>query len=340
MRISPRAVLLAGLLLAPTFAAAAVSGTVMNKTTSRPQADAVVSLYRLGEKGMEPVKTVKSDAQGAFRIDEEVQGPHIVQTIYDGVVYTKMIPPGTPSENLELDVYAATSKKGKTAVSQHMVLIEPMGGILHIDESIIVNNPGNSTYNDSKNGVVRVYLPPEIDGDPRLTATSPQSMPVQRDLLKTKTEGVFAIDFPVKPGDTRFDLSYVLPETDPPVFSGKVLHGGGALRLVVPRGVTLTGDDIEQVGEEPRTHAKVYDVKGTEYSVTVEGSGTLQAPDNPASGGGGAGIQAIRPRIYSRAALIIGLALLILLAGFLLLYRRPLPLPGADAPAGHRGKRK
>jgi len=340
MRFLQAAILLAGLLLAPSFAAAAVSGTVMNKTTSQPQAGALVSLYRLGKQGMEPIKTVKSDAQGAFRIDQDIQGPHLVQTIYGGVVYTQMIPPGTPTENLELDVYSATSKKDEAKVSQHMVLIEPMEGILHVNESIIVSNAGNRTYNDSKNGTVRIYLPPEVEGTPRLTATSPGSMPVQRDLVKTKTKGVYAIDFPIKPGDTQFDLTYVLPEADPQVLSGKILHGGGSVRLIVPRGVTLTGDAIKEVGEEPRTHAKVYGVSGSKYSVTIEGTGTLRAPETPA--GGGAGIQAIRPRIYSHFTLIFGLALLILSAGFLLLYRRPWPAPGGEAaaPVKPRGKRK
>ena len=47
-------------------AAAAITGTVMNRTTGKPQAGITVSLLRMGQKGPEPAGDVKSDAQGKF----------------------------------------------------------------------------------------------------------------------------------------------------------------------------------------------------------------------------------------------------------------------------------
>ena len=42
---------------------AAVDGTVINKTTGKPQAGATVTLYKFGSAGMESVESVKSGAQ-------------------------------------------------------------------------------------------------------------------------------------------------------------------------------------------------------------------------------------------------------------------------------------
>jgi len=328
------------------FAAqAAVSGKVLNQTTGQAQPGAVVTLYSLGQNGMQPVKTMKSSESGAFDVDYTLDGPHLLQTIHAGVVYTKMIPPGAPSTGLELEVYDSTSDPDAAAIIQHMVLIEPLGGILHINESIVASNSGDRTYNDPGKGAVRIFLPESAQGEPRLMATAPQGMPVQRDVVETGDPGVYLIDFPVKPGETRFDLTYVLPQADPLVFTGKVLHGGGPVRLVAPQGVTLSGEAITQIGEEPQTHAKVYDLSAAEYAVTVEGAGSLSVPAGAAPDGsappGGASIQQINARIYDRVYLITGLALLILAAGFLLLYRRPgltaktvsSPPPG-DGPKG------
>ena len=311
-------------------AAAAVSGTVVNKTAGKPAAGVLVTLYTIGEQGMQPVKSVKSDAQGRFEIAADVGGPALLQAIYQGVVYTKMLAPGSPATGVEVDVYDATSEAGAVEVAQHMVLLEPISGILHVSESILIRNSGDRAYYDSEAGSFQVWIPPEIRGEPRLMVTAPQGMPVSRDLVQAGEEGVWKIDVPLKPGETRFDITYVLPQADPLVYSGKVLHGGKAVRLVTPNGVTLSGEGVTQIGEEPQTHAKVYEVAGREYSVTIAGTGSLQMPqEQPA--GGGAGIQQIRPRIYDRIVVITGLTLLILLAGFLLLYRRRVPQPPAEA---------
>jgi hypothetical protein len=310
---------LLGLLAAASFAA--VDGTVVNRTTGKPQPGVVVTLYRLGGAGMQPVKTVKTDAQGAFRVDQQLEGPHLLQAIYDGVVYNRMLQPGSPSSGLELDVYNASAKVAGAKVSQHMVLLEPLGGVLHVNESIIFNNSANLTYNDPANGTLRVFLPETIRGAPRVTITAPQGMPVERSAVATKTPNVYKIDFPVKPGETRFDLTYVLPMPESKTFTGKVLHDGAPVRLVAPRGVTLNGAKVQLIGQEPTTQASVYQVDAKEYSVEIEGTGQLAAGDDTAQGGG-RGIQTIPARIYDQLWAILGLAFLILLLGFILLYRR------------------
>jgi hypothetical protein len=323
-----------------TPAMAEVSGTVVNKSTNKPQAGAVVTLYSLGQQGMNPVTAVKTDESGAFSVDHNPQGPHLVQTIFDGAVYSKMIQPGGSSSGLEIEVFDATNEETAVSVEQHMVLVEPMGGILHINESVVMRNSGLSTYNDTSKGTLQIYISPEKQGEPRLMVTGPQGMPVQRDPSASGEENVYQIDYPIRPGETRFDLTYVLPQSDPLVFSSKVLHDGEAVRLVSPAGVTLSGDDVNQIGEEPQTHAKVYEVLGKEYSVNVAGSGSLRDPNEAAAPSGGASIEQIRARVYNRVEVIVGLAMLVLLAGFIMLYRRPEVAPASGPSKETRTKTK
>src|SRR3954462_6869769 len=82
---------------------AAVTGTVINESTGKPQAGATVTLYKLGTAtGLEAVTNVKSAADGSFKIDATPQGPHLIQTAWDGVTYNHMLPPGQPTEGLAL----------------------------------------------------------------------------------------------------------------------------------------------------------------------------------------------------------------------------------------------
>jgi hypothetical protein len=81
---------------------AAVTGTVVNRTTGQPQAGATVGLYKLGQNGLDLVDQAKSDAQGKFTINREIQqGPHDPDPhAFDGVTYNHMLPPGSPTTGL------------------------------------------------------------------------------------------------------------------------------------------------------------------------------------------------------------------------------------------------
>ena len=93
-------------LLACTPLFAAVTGTVTNQTTGKPQAGATVALYQLAtQTGLSLVDQAKSDAQGNFTINQTPQGPHLIRTAFDGVTYNHMLPPGQPTTGIALEVY-------------------------------------------------------------------------------------------------------------------------------------------------------------------------------------------------------------------------------------------
>jgi hypothetical protein len=342
---------LIGLLLSAAWLAeGAVDGVVTNQTTGKPQSNVTVTLYKLGSAGMESVESVKSGADGRFAINQPVEGPHLVQTAWDGVTYNHMLPPGSPTSGLSLQVYDAAAKlPAEARVSAHMILLEPASGQLNVSESIIYQNSGKLAFNNPAEGTLRFFVA-SATGRIAVRATAPQGMPVERAAEKTATQGVYKVDFPVKPGETRFDLNYTAPFTSPGEFTGKVLHGGAAVRIVAPNGVTLTGDSLRMLGQEPSTLASIYEVNKPEFTVQVEGTGSLQAQGGAGDEeeDAGAGIRQIRPRLYDRFLPVLGLALLIFFFGFLLLYRRraasgdaPSAVsPPAQSKTAARGKRR
>src|SRR5436309_1446511 len=101
------------LFLLASIASAAVDGTVTNRTTGKPQPGATVTLYKLGQNGLESVESVKSDAAGKFRIDQNLQGPRLLQSAYDGVTYNHMLPPGAPTSGVALDVFDSSKQPGE-----------------------------------------------------------------------------------------------------------------------------------------------------------------------------------------------------------------------------------
>jgi hypothetical protein len=315
-----RAVFSLALLAAPCFA---VDGTVINGTTGQPQPNAIVSLVQPGQGGMQTLSSVKTNAQGVFRFDKEPPpGPILLQTLYLGVLYNQPVLPGSGS-GMHVQVYDATNKPGTAKVSQHFIVLQPSATDISVSEGILYQGDPKLAYSDPVNGSFRFYLPPEANGKVQVTINAAGGMPIRRPAEKTMQANVYKIDYPIKPGETRFDLNYVIPATNPMTFSTKILHSEGSSALVAPQGVTLKGDDIELAGTEPTTQASIYRIKNANFTVQVEGTGALQQEAGAASGedNGAPGIQEVKPRIYDRLYWILGMAFGVLALGSVLLYR-------------------
>jgi len=112
--------------------------------------------------------------------------------------------------------------------------------------------------------------------------------------------------------------------------------------LIAPQGVDLTGDGLSDLGTEPRTQAHLFGLAGDTYRISLTGAAT-GAPESDSSASAdqekGPPIEAIMPRIYGNAKLILGLALAILAVGFTLLYRKSSALPVPAKEANERGRR-
>ena len=311
------------LLLLLSLPLVALDGTVINATTNTPQPNIAGTLVRPSQTGMQTIATTKSDASGKFTFDKPPQGPQLVQVVYNGVTYNKIVMPGAPASHLDVNIYESTNKRGTAQVTQHMILLQPSPENVSVNESLLLQDDSKYTYNDPANGSVQFYLPPEAKGQVRVTINAPGGMPIQRPALETRQKNIFKVDYPIRPGETRIDYAYSVPASKPMVFAGKVLHKEGKARMVTPSGVTLTGDDIKSMGQEPTTQANIYDVNASTYKVQIAGAGSLPRADEPQSDedNGQPQIQQIMPRIYDHMYWLLGLTLAILGLGSYLLSR-------------------
>ncbi len=314
------------LLLTAASAFAAVDGTVLNRSTGKPQAGAVVTLFKLTQAGPQLVQATKTDAQGKFAIAQETgQTPLLVEAGFDGVSYNHMIPPGAPATNITVDVYGTTKDSSAAPVTQHIVILEPAGPQLSVTETFFLKNDGNLTYNDPAAGTLRFFIPPAAKDTVRVMATSPGGMAVQRDAEAAKGAGAHKLDFPIKPGgETRIDITYSVP--DAAAFASKVFYKGAPTRLVVPAGVTLEGSELKSLGQEPQTQAAIYETTAAAYAVKIAGTGSLRGAGSESgeeADDAGPSIRTIAPPGFEdRKFQILALTLAILALGFVLLYRR------------------
>src|SRR5580698_7087551 len=311
------------LAVAPIFAA--VDGTIVNGTTGKPEPDTVVTLIQPTQSGMQTLGTTKSDAQGKFSFNNnDDSGPRLIQAIFQGVQYNKMVPPGMPSTGVQIPVFASTAKAGTAKETQHFIVLQPGDKEMTVSEGLLYVGDPSVTYYDPVNGSVRFYVPPEVKGPISVTVNPAGGMPIQRPALKTKEPNVYKIDYPVRPGETRFDLNYTVPTASPMIFTDRLLNADAASNLVVPNGVTVKSDDLELAGKEPKTLASIYRIKNASFKVEVDGTGILAPPAQSEGSGDDNGqpqVQEVRPRIYESMYWILGMAFAILGLGSVLLAR-------------------
>jgi hypothetical protein len=310
-------------LLLAAQAYAAVTGTVTNQSTGKPQAGATVALYRLATRtGLELIDQAKSDAQGNFTINQTPQGPHLIRTAFDGVTYNHMLPPGQPTTGLAIEVYNASKQPGGAKVAKHMILLEPGAGQMQVSETYLFTNEGKTAWNDPDSGTLKFFLPAGAS-KPDVKATAPGGMPLGAPVNKTAKPDVYAVDFAIKPGDTRIDVTYAAPYTEGADYAGKVVSKDENTYLIVPSGVTLKGEGLNDLGAEPRTQAHIYGLTASNYKVQLTGSVAAAPADAgpDASDDAGPRIEQIMPRVNSKTVPILAAALGILALGFALLYR-------------------
>jgi hypothetical protein len=344
-------------------AQAAVNGTVTNSSTGKPQAGATVTLFQPTSQGPQFIDSVKTDAQGRFEITKEVPaagaGPLLLQAVYAGVQYNKMLTPGSPTEGVEIPVFESSKRPGSAKISQHMVLLEPStDGNLQVSESYVFNNDGKTTWNDPDNGTLQFALPAAANGKVEVNTLAPGGMPIRKAPDPGPKPNTFKLDFPIKPGESRVDMQWAMPFNTPGVFEERILAKNTETRLVAPVGVTFKGDGLQNLGQEPRTQATIFGARGPDIRFTVEGTGTLGEQNASGGGGGeggsgnnGPGLAMNLPKLYGlvsggadivTAMLAVKWVLLsvigMLAAGFVILYRKGNPLESESPPATKASK--
>jgi hypothetical protein len=305
-------------------ATAAITGTVINRSTGKPQPGATVAYYKVATaSGPELVDQAKSDAQGNFTINQTPPpGPSLLRTAFDGVTYNHMLTPGSPTTGVTLDVYNTSKSPGEAKISKHMILFEPGGGQVSVSETYLFTNTGKTAWNDPDLGTLK-FAVPQGASQPRVQATAPGGMPLGAPVSRNPRTETYFVDFAVKPGDTRFDVTYTMPYTEGTEYSGRVLTKDENTYLIAPDGVTMRGENLNDLGSEPRTKAHIYGLTGTSYKIQLTGSVAASAEEQPqAESDAGPKIEQTLPRVNRQAKLIVPLALGILALGFALLYRK------------------
>ena len=102
--------------------------------------------------------------------------------------------------------------------------------------------------------------------------------------------------------------------------------------LIVPNGVNIAGEGLNDLGQEPKTQAHLFGYSGSTYKIQLTGNAAPTASAGDAQPEGtGPQIEQIMPRLYDKTIPILAVALGILALGFALLYRANGTVPAKES---------
>jgi hypothetical protein len=338
---------------ASIVAAETISGTVTNATTGKPAAGASVTLVDpMG--GMAELASTRTDAQGHFHFDAPAaQGPRLVRAERAGVTYFKMITPGATS--VDLSVYdAASSVEGITGAAD-VVRMQTQDGQLQGVELFALRNSSNPPRTLAAPSTFEFVLPDGAQLE-NADAQSPNGQPITVKPEAAKQKNHYSFSFPLKPGETRFQIAYHMPYSGKALISPQLTRNFDHYVLVLPSTIGFAPRDakaFQQMTDQPGVNVQVSmkAVAGQQLAYEISGNGTIREQSETATAGdggmggntgsdesrpgGGLGKPIEAPDALSRYRWPILIALMTLLAGGAVWTReRTLQTQASPAPAG------
>lgn len=230
----------------------------MNKTTGKPSAGDTVTLIRLAQ-GMQEATHTTTDAHGHYTLDVPDDGVHLVRVTHDLANYFKPATPGTAT--VDIDVYNAAAKvKGVTSEAQVLrIETDASGTALHVVDHFFLKNDSHPPMTQFSKQPFDFWLPDNaiIEG---AAAESPDGMPVRQALVPLAEKGHYTFLFPIRPGETQFQITYRLPYTGKLAIEPKVTMPTDTVAVMIPKSMTLApiaGAPYSPVDDEVNAHTVV-----------------------------------------------------------------------------------
>ena len=289
MRVSPRIVIAAfAVLLSSVASADTLNGTLKNGTTGKADAGDDVILIKLGQ-GMEEAARTKSDASGHFTFNLPDNGPHLIRAVHDGVTYHSMAPPGATS--VEVQVFDVAKKLTDISVTADVMRFQAQSNQLEGTRLFAVNNTSKPPRTQMNDQNFEFYLP---DGAQivEASAQTASGQPLKTDPVPQKEKNRYAFNFPLRPGQTLFQIGFDLPYNGEASIDPKSLYPAQHFVVMLPKTMQFSakpesGFESRANPREPTATVQVASntEAGQSLAFKISGTGTLSEAREDSEGG-------------------------------------------------------
>lgn len=341
-----------------------LSGTVTNATTGKPAVGDEVILINL-TSGMEVAANTKADSSGKFSFAlTGGAGPHLIRAVHQGVNYHQMAPPGVSS--VDVQVYDVATKVSALSVTADVMRFQADDTSMQGVRLFVVNNTSSPAVTQMNDHNFEFFLPPGAK-IVQAQARAPNGQPISTDAAPQAEKNRYALNFPLRPGETQFQIEFTLPYKGEIKIDPKPLYPTEHLVVVLPKTMKFNAAvpaSFQNVQNPPQGDAAVEVAQNTKVGqalgFTLKGTGLInESPSDTASGaaqqqdqqpagqsqgqaqardnrpGGGLGVPIDAPDALQkyRWPILGGFAVLLAIGGWVVTKRQPGPSAGAAQSA-------
>lgn len=272
------------LMLASIVTAQTLTGTVKNSTTGKVAAGDEIVLFKLGQ-GMQEAGRTQTDAEGRFTFKlDEAQTPHLIRAIHQGVTYHRVAPPGTTS--VAIAVYDAAEKVNGIGVVADILRVETSHGQIVVIRDFGVKNASNPPRTQTNDRNLEFYIPEGAQiSDNSGTAITENGAPLKSAPVPEAEKNRYAFNFPLRPGLTRFEVSYQIPYSGNANLDPRSIYPLENFMVMVPKTMRFkaapgsTGFKAIQFPNAPDATVQIASniAAGQELAFSLSGEGMLAA---------------------------------------------------------------
>jgi hypothetical protein len=288
LKFSPKiAVAFLTLLLGTVASAQTLNGTLKNGTTGKPAAGDDVILIKLAQ-GMEEADRTKSDDGGRFTFKLPDAGPHLIRAVHQGVTYHSMAPSGVNS--VEVQVFDVSRKVNDISVTADVMRFQAQGNQLQGTRLFAVNNASNPPRTQMNDQNFEFYMPEGariVDA----SAETAGGQPINSAPVPQKEKNRYAFNFPLRPGQTLFQVGFELPYSGELSIEPKALYPAQHFVVMLPKTMQFSaspGSGFESRDNPREPGATVQVASNTELGqplgFKISGTGTLTDARNDSEG--------------------------------------------------------
>jgi len=274
-----------------------------------------------------------------------------------------MAPPGVNS--VDVNVYDVATKVTGLSVTADVIRFQADSGTMQGVRLFVVNNTSSPAKTQMNDHNFEFYLPPGAKIE-QVQARAPNGQPIGSEAAPQAEKNRYAINFPLRPGETQFQLEFTLPYTGEIKIDPKPLYPAEHLVVVLPKTMQFKAANPQsfQSMQDPSQGDSTVEVArqtqpGQPLGFTLTGNGVItespgaiasgaarqqdqmqqQQPDQPQTRdnrpGGGLGVPIDAPDALQqyRWPILGAFAVLLAIGGWVVTKRQPVTAAAATSTA-------